>query len=227
MFYTTSCLLIAPLAALIAYWFYVKRLDNISAGLLGTSFGAGVLAFVPLLILNLVFNDLGIIAAGELSDKLIYASTLGFFKEWLQYLFVLWLVSQSPMFDEPYKGVAYTLMAALGFASAENVADLFFFNNLQVMSPLLATPLYGISAVLIGYGLGQSKNFGAGILIEIRGLILAVLLHTICLFSVICRFEKLLEFSVIIALLVAAIQLFKAIKIRERALAFEAYAKSV
>jgi RsiW-degrading membrane proteinase PrsW (M82 family) len=227
MLTTILTLILAPVAAIAAHWFYKSRLDAFSAQPLWQSFFVGILVIIPVAILDLVARDMGFTASGDVTVKMSYAIAIGFTKEWLKYLFLLWFIAQHPAFDEPYKGIAYALMMAFGFAAAENVIDSLFFNKMQLMSPFLSLPVYTLSAILMGYGLGQSKNFGTIWLAEIKGLLLAFAFHAACLFSVVCQFDSLLQLSAVTALVFTLSKIFKATKIRQRTLAFQAYARNV
>ncbi|SFC91607.1 Protease prsW family protein [Flexibacter flexilis DSM 6793] len=220
-------ILIAPVLSVIAYWFYKKRLDVISASWLSKSFASGVLAIVPILVLNLIIKDLEISPIGDISNRFTYSILISFLKEWSKYLVVVWFALSSPTFDEPYKGVAYTLMAAMGFACTENIIDTFFYENIQLMPIALSSVLYALSAVMVGYGLGRSKDYGASVLSNISGLVLAITFHGACLFAIIGHLDKLLVTNLLAAILIVSLELVRATKIREKALAFEAYAKSV
>lgn len=223
----TLNILIAPVLAILAYWFYKKRLDPISARWLSKSFSSGILAIVPILLLNLIIKDLEISPIGDISNRFVYSIIISFIKEWSKYLVVVWFALSSPTFDEPYKGVAYTLMTAMGFACTENIVATFFYENIQLMPVVLSTVVYCLSAVMVGYGLGRSKDYGASVLSNISGLVLAIAFHAACLFSVIGHLDKLLVTNFLAAILIVSLELVRATKIREKALAFEAYAKSV
>lgn len=223
----TLNILIAPILGGVTYWFYKKRLDPISARWLSKSFINGIFAIIPILILNLIINDLEVSPVGNISNTLVYSSIISFIKEWSKYLIVVWFALSSPTFDEPYKGVAYTLMTAMGFACIENTIDVFLYDNMQLINLPLSTITYALSAVMMGYGLGRSKDYGASVLSNISGLVLATVFHATCLFAVIMHLDKLLVTNFLAAILIVSLELVRATKIREKALAFEAYAKSV
>ncbi len=86
-------------------------------------------------------------------------------------------------FDEPYDGIMYSVMAALGFATVENV--LYVLRQgvaTGIVRGLLAVPVHAFSGVVMGYFIGLGKFQGTDTRANwysAAGLGLAILAHAV------------------------------------------------
>lgn len=159
-------------------------------------FLCGMLAAVPA-----VLAEAGIInLLNELKLPLIFLTFLSAFvaialiEEIFKYGVVKIKVLNHPELDEPVDVMLYMIIAALGFAAAENVLVLsslepnFLFKEMVAASILRfwgATFLHALCSGTLGYFLALSifKARGKGITL-IAGLVIAVLLHGLYNFSI-------------------------------------------
>ncbi len=97
-------------------------------------------------------------------------------------------------FDEPYDGIMYSVMAALGFATVENVLYVFTGGiGTGILRALLAVPGHAFYGVLMGYYLGEAKfavSRRRAALLQLAGLGLAVLGHGVYDFMVFALDER-------------------------------------
>jgi len=143
-------------------------------------------------------------------------------EELLKYFVVKEKVLNSAEFDEPIDTVLYMIIAALGFAAAENI--LIFFSlgpafllgetiSLTIFRFLGATFLHVLASGILGYFLAmsiyQTKHRGRLLLL---GLTLAILLHGLYNFSIIEIGGKASFFIPLIVLITSAIFLTAAFK---------------
>ncbi|PIP29993.1 hypothetical protein COX26_01160 [Candidatus Jorgensenbacteria bacterium CG23_combo_of_CG06-09_8_20_14_all_54_14] len=117
---------------------------------LSIAFFAGALASVPAFFLQWgVQGAMGIVGGGALFLVLAFA----FIEEVFKFLAAYLVVRKNPVFDEPIDAMIYLVVAALGFATVENV---FVMNGMASMrasfGDFLAagTPLYTLSFRLVG-----------------------------------------------------------------------------
>lgn len=86
-----------------------------------------------------------------------------------------------PDFDEPYDGIMYSVLAALGFATAENLLYVLAGGlGVGVLRALLAVPGHAFYGVLMGYFLGEARftaDRGRAAGYQLAGFGLAVLAH--------------------------------------------------
>ena len=86
-----------------------------------------------------------------------------------------------PDFDEPYDGIMYSVVAALGFATVENLLYVLSGGfGVGVLRALLAVPGHAFYGVLMGYFLGEAKFAGRrarAFWFQLVGFGLAVLAH--------------------------------------------------
>ncbi len=143
---------------------------------------AAILAFLAELFLNGVLGDAGII-------PLSFASLLilGFVEELFKFGAAYFSVHKNPAFDAPVDAMIYAIVAALGFATVENlgaitgsysgaalITDIFQVATFRFIG---ATLLHALTSGIVGYYWAKSmRGRGRGNLI-LGGLLIASLLH--------------------------------------------------
>lgn len=120
------------------------------------------------------------------TQSLIWAFTgavlvVGLSEEGWKFVVVRFYSYRQPEFDEPYDGIMYSVMTALGFATLENVLYVLAGGiRAGILRGLLAVPGHAFYGVLVGYFLGEAKfspSSGRATLLALFGLGLAVLAH--------------------------------------------------
>ncbi|MDP1538537.1 MAG: PrsW family glutamic-type intramembrane protease [bacterium] len=187
----------------------------------------GMLMALPAILL-----EMGILKVlGELKLPLILLTFLSIFigialvEELLKYLVVKEKVLDHPEFDEPVDVMLYMIIAALGFAAAENILILFslgptfLFGNVFTISVLRfwgATFLHALSSGVLGYFLAlsifETKKRGRLLII---GVIIATLLHGLYNFSIMELegiFSWLIPIVILISLAIFLAFAFKRLK---------------
>lgn len=177
----------------------------------------GMLLTIPAIFLEKAFFEVIEIVSSNFSAFLVSVLNIflgvAFVEEYLKFLLIKLKIINDPEFDEPIDAMIYMIIAALGFAAAENILVLFsvagqgsvgngFFLpaltpdslgtifDISILRFLGATFLHALSSAIVGFFIGLSffekKKRGKFILI---GIILAVLLHGLYNFSII-KMEK-------------------------------------
>jgi RsiW-degrading membrane proteinase PrsW (M82 family) len=177
-------LAIAPAVALFLFFYLRDKYRKEPLGILLATFGLGAASLVPAALTSLSLQKL----TGWRSDtpSLLHAFLgamiiVGLVEEGAKFLVVRFYAYHRPEFDEPYDGIMYSVMAALGFATLENI--IYVFSNgagAGLMRALLSMPSHAFDGVLMGYFLGEAKfarNDRTGNWLSALGFGLAVTAH--------------------------------------------------
>jgi RsiW-degrading membrane proteinase PrsW (M82 family) len=211
----TLYILFGTLPSVIWLLFYLRKDANPESNRMVLKiFSCGMLMALPAILL-----EMGIIRfLEELKLSLILLTLLNVFigialvEELLKYWVVRRKVLRNEEFDEPIDAMLYMIIAALGFAAAENILILcslgptFLFSNVLIISILRfwgATFLHVLASGLIGYFLALSvfETRKRGRLLSL-GIITATLLHGIYNFSIMELQENPASLLIPIAILI-------------------------
>lgn len=180
-------------------------------------FSLGALISVPILIIQLLFQKF---VAGPLNVSILLILGLALIEEILKFFVVYWGVGKEPTLDEPVDAMIYTITAALGFATIENIfiigdrmsyltlGNVFSAVSILGFRFIGATLLHGLASAFAGYywalgrKLGQAKKF-----IPV-GLAVAVSTHFIFNLAI-YRFENVNMFYPSLFLVFTALFVFK------------------
>jgi RsiW-degrading membrane proteinase PrsW (M82 family) len=154
-------LAIAPAVALFLFFYVRDKYRKEPIGVMLVTFGLGAASLLPAVLTSLSLQKL----TGWHSDtpNLLHAFLgamiiVGLVEEGAKFTVVRLYAYHRPEFDEPYDGILYSVMAALGFATLENI--LYVFSNgagAGVLRALLSMPSHAFDGVLMGYFLGEAK----------------------------------------------------------------------
>ena len=175
---------IAPAVALFLFFYLRDKYRKEPIGVLLVTFALGAASLVPAAITSLSLQKLT--GWRSSTSNLLHAFLgamiiVGLVEEGAKFLVVRFYAYHRPEFDEPYDGIMYSVMAALGFATLENV--IYIFSNgagTGVLRALLAMPSHAFDGVLMGYFLGEAKfarNDRVGNWLSALGFGLAVVAH--------------------------------------------------
>lgn len=185
--------------------------------LIAYTFCAGALISVPVLALQLVFKKF---VAGPLDAFLLLIFGLALIEEIFKFLSAYWSVRKEPAFDEPVDAMIYAIVAALGFATIENlfimsdkINYLSLMNVFSSMSTLGfrfigATLLHGLSSAFAGYYWAIGKKTGNLKSKIVIGIGIATLIHFIFNY-LIYQFENVDLFYPSLFLIFVALFVFK------------------
>jgi RsiW-degrading membrane proteinase PrsW (M82 family) len=152
---------IAPAVALFLFFYSRDRYQKEPFGTLVKTFLFGALSFIPAVITSLCLERLTgwhsnttNLLHGFLGALLI----VGFVEEGCKYIVVRFYAFHKREFDEPYDGIMYSVVAALGFATVENILYVFAQGaGAGILRAFLAVPGHAFDGVLMGYFLGLAK----------------------------------------------------------------------
>mgnify|MGYP001190359072 CR=1 FL=1 len=150
---------IAPVLALLAYFYWKDRYDAEPLSMVVRLFFTGVLVVLPAMIVQRGLT----LSLGDSPFTFSFVISAGV-EELLKFFVLYHMVFNHAEFDEPYDGIVYATSISLGFATLENVLYAFLepttFGTLLVRA-LLPVSGHALFGVFMGYSLGRAK-FSAG-----------------------------------------------------------------
>ena len=185
--------------------------------LLVFTFCAGALISVPVLVIQVVFQKF---VAQPLNASILLIFGLALIEEVFKFLSAYWSVNEEPAFDEPVDAMIYAIVAALGFATVENLfimGDKMYYLSLSSLLMSVstlgfrfigATLLHGLSSAFVGYYWALGRKVGKAKKYIALGLGIAVVIHFIFNYLV-YQFENASMLYPSIFLVFAAIFIFK------------------
>lgn len=213
MTFILLALAIAPGLAIAIFIYEKDKLDKEPLHLLVKSFFLGALSVVVAILLQEsgkffygFFTQLFNLAPqGDLSATFGYAVVIGLTEEWSKYIFLIIFAYRKKEFNEPFDGITYAVMIAMGFATVENmfyVAE----GGLEVaiIRMFTAVPAHATFAVAMGYfvGLAKFKHQHDIGLYKLTGLLGATLLHAFYDFFFFVESYPIMALGGIISLLI-------------------------
>jgi RsiW-degrading membrane proteinase PrsW (M82 family) len=167
---------------LLIWYFWARDLQPEPARVLAATFGLGVFAIGPVLLVELPAAAL----IKHIGDPYLRGTVEGLLgaaapEEAFKLLVLLAYCARHEAFDEPMDGIVYGAVASLGFATLENILYVGGGGlSTAVLRALTAVPGHAFWGAILGYYVGQAKFFPAhrGRLI-LSGFLLAALLHGI------------------------------------------------
>jgi len=152
---------IAPAVALFLFFYLRDRYRREPLGVMLVTFALGAASLVPAAITSLSLQKLTGWRSSTPSLLQAFLGAMiivGLVEEGAKFLVVRFYAYHRPEFDEPYDGIMYSVMAALGFATLENIIYILSRGaGTGVMRALLAMPSHAFDGVLMGYFLGEAK----------------------------------------------------------------------
>lgn len=175
-------------------------------------------------------------------NGLVSFALLSVIEEVFKFLAAFLIVKKSRFFDEPVDAMIYMVVAALGFAAAENLGIMLSLSNIsEIFGAIIirftgATLLHSLCSAMVGYywakgniQMARRKNANSNNIFKfaneskdklinwnyiIKGLIFASLLHTIFNYFILIFKENALAYQIIFLIITALFVLwnFKRIK---------------
>ena len=165
---------------LIAFYIYKKdKFDKEPKELILKSFLFGCLSVIPIVILELIFNE------NIFSNYFVYMFCgVALVEEGMKYFFLKKYLFNKPEFDEPFDGIVYAVMVSLGFATIENLVYVFIYYpdqqiSIAIQRMISAIPLHASCGVIMGYYVGLAKFSSSSRILLLKGVFFATMLHAI------------------------------------------------
>lgn len=172
---------IAPIFVVILYIYVKDRYDKEPKRLLLLSFVCG--ALVSILITTLLYEGFDYLlpltnhfSIQELFIKAFFV--VGLTEEFSKYVIVRYVLQPRKAFNEPFDGIVYAVMVSMGFAATENIMYVFQGGyEVAVVRAFTAVPAHATFAILMGYYMGKAKFSNRRALLNLFGLLLAIVFH--------------------------------------------------
>ncbi|MEO6313498.1 MAG: PrsW family glutamic-type intramembrane protease [Chitinophagaceae bacterium] len=175
-------LAIAPGLAIILYIYRKDIYDREPKRYLLFSFFLGMLGVIPAFILekagSFIFGSMG------RSSPIAFYAFFAFVvvaasEEFCKFAMVKWYAYPKKNFDEPFDGIIYSVMVAMGFATVENV---FYVQQngfgTAILRMFLSVPAHAAFGIIMGYYIGLAKfNKEKSTAYLSLGLFLAIFFH--------------------------------------------------
>lgn len=176
-------LALAPGIAIMWFIYSKDRFDREPLKALVKSFFLGMLATIPAILLQLAASFMlkRIMPASGWPYFIIFAFlVVALTEEGSKFLMLRLYAYPREFFNEPFDGIIYGVMVAMGFATLENIG--YVLQNgigTAFARMFLSVPAHATFGVLMGYYVGLAKfthNANSGFYM-LRGLLLAILFH--------------------------------------------------
>lgn len=212
MIFVLLALAIAPGLGIMFFIYFKDKYEKEPFHLMLKCFLFGILAIVPAVIVELAS---GLDGYKEMWVVAIYAfAIVGFSEEFSKYFFLRVFAFRKKDFNEPFDGIVYSVMISMGFATAENILYVLQGGwGIGLLRMFTAVPAHACFAILMGYFVGLAKFREKRFLYLTMGLFSAVILHGFYDFFLLQNDYDLLKLLAFVALIVAVVLSFKAMKI--------------
>jgi protease PrsW len=175
-------LAIAPGLAIIWYIYNKDIYDKEPKKYLIVSFLLGMLSTIPAIIIQMTAAAVfGNISGG--SSILFYAVNafiiVGCSEEGSKFAMLRLYAYPKKTFDEPFDGIVYSVMVAMGFATLENIGYVLQHGiGTAIIRMFLSVPAHAAFGIIMGYYAGLAKfNKEKSVMLFIKGLVFAIFFH--------------------------------------------------
>lgn len=214
-----ALLTLAPSIAICLFVYWQDKFEREPRRLLLSSFFLGMLSVIPTLLLSSIGDFLGF---KPQSNDIIWSLIsciigIGLVEEYCKYFFVRFHSYNKSAFNEPFDGITYSVMVAMGFATVENI--LYVMEGGETVAWLrmfTAVPSHATDGVFIGFFLGIQKVFGKSYY-GLIGLGLTAVAHGLYDFFIMnSEHEEMFVIYWLMVFILVIYLSFKAIRIHQR-----------
>jgi RsiW-degrading membrane proteinase PrsW (M82 family) len=175
-------LAIAPGLAIIWYVYHKDSYDKEPKKYLFICFLLGILSTLPAIIIQLlaktIFGDLN--SSSSIPFYLFNAFVIvGCSEELSKFTMLRLYAYPKQSFNEPFDGIMYSVMVAMGFATLENIGYVQQHGiSTAIIRMFLSVPAHAAFGVITGYYVGLAKfNKEKAAWLMLKGILLAILFH--------------------------------------------------
>jgi len=103
---------------------------------------------------------------------------VGLTEEFSKYIIVRYFLQTRKAFNEPFDGIVYAVTVSMGFAATENIFYVLESGfETALLRAITAVPAHATFGVLMGYFMGKAKFTNRRIILNLSGLLLAIIFH--------------------------------------------------
>ena len=212
-------LALAPALFIMVYIYAKDKYEREPISLLLKNFGLGASASV---IMTLVIGAFGNVFLPVTDPESVVQQFVKAFivvalvEEFSKYVIVRYYAQRNKEFDEPFDGIVYAVMVAMGFAALENIMYVFQFGMTNgIVRAFTAVPAHATFGILMGYYMGKAKfakTKKEKIRLNLTGLFAATLFHGLYDFFLFINFIPGISVGAFLSLIFGVLLSRKAIK---------------
>ena len=196
-------LAIAPGVAISTYIYWKDKFNREPGKTLIISFVLGIFCVLPAIVLE----DIGsafLPPYGSGMNTFLYTFVVVGLSEELCKFLVLRLYSYPRReFDEPFDGITYSVMVAMGFATIENIMYVAEYGMANAFLRMFtAVPAHATFGIIMGYYVGMAKFKGNSPGLQLTGLALAIVMHGAYDFFLMVQNISLITMGAVVSLII-------------------------
>jgi protease PrsW len=172
-------LAIAPGIAIALFIFFRDKYEKEPFRLLRACFLFGMLSIIPAIIFELIAQLAGLDNMHGIALTFIYALIgVGLVEEFSKFFFLRIYAYPKKEFNEPFDGIVYSVMIAMGFATLENIGYALSHGlGITLLRMFTAVPLHATCGIIMGFYVGLAKFRPRPGLFMATGIALATITH--------------------------------------------------
>ena len=212
-------LALAPALAIMIYIYIKDKYEREPISLLLKNFGLGGSASILITLIIGAFGNffLPVTNPESVVQQFIKAFVVvALVEEFSKYVIVRYYAQRNKEFDEPFDGIVYAVMVAMGFAALENIMYVFQYGMTNgIVRAFTAVPAHATFGILMGYFMGKAKfakTKKEKIRLNLTGLFAATLFHGLYDFFLFINFIPGISIGAFLSLAIGLILSRKAIK---------------
>lgn len=208
---------IAPGLAIAIFVYWKDKFESEPRNILIFSFFLGMVAILPAIYLE----EMGMSWVPPVSETIrvfiIAFIVVGASEELSKFVMLRFYAYRKKEFNEPFDGITYAVMVSMGFATVENImyVSQYGMGN-AIVRMFTAVPAHASFAVVMGYYVGLAKFRNNSLLLQLLGLLLAVILHGAYDFFLMINSIPLLAIGALISLIIGIRFSLKAIQLHQQ-----------
>jgi protease PrsW len=178
--YILLILAFAPVVIIGLYIYSKDKYDREPPAALAWAFILGCLSIVPAVFLSVGLSKIFPESPDILRMALHAFIAVALAEEIVKFFFAYRFFYHKSYFNEPFDGITYCVMVALGFAAVENLLYIFQDSDIRVavLRMFTAVPGHAVYGVIMGYFMGIAKYRTHGrFKMLVVGILLATLIH--------------------------------------------------
>ncbi len=148
---------------------------------------------------------------------------VGLTEEFSKYVIVRYYAQRHTEFNEPFDGIIYAVMVSMGFAATENIFYVLEGGlHTAILRAFTAVPAHATFGILMGYYMGKAKFSKHKIVLNLIGLLSAIICHGAYDFFLFIDFVPGVWIGAILSLFIGILLSQKAIKKHQMNSSFKA-----
>lgn len=207
---------VVPVFIIILYIYFKDKYEKEPKRLLLYNFLLG--AIVSIIITSILYYAFDLVLPLANKTSIFQQFIKAFFvvalvEEFSKYIIIRYFAQPNRAFNEPFDGIVYSVMVSMGFAATEN-----FFYVLEggyttaLVRAFTAVPAHATFGILMGYFMGKAKFSNNRIVLNLSGLLLAIIFHGAYDFFLFINFVPGIWVGAIVSLFIGIVLSRKAIK---------------